>query len=346
MRRIALPFLFILVLLASACGSHGHTTSDRGRYIYDDAERLPTESEIALASYLWRLDEKTDYEIVFVFPKEQLDEDAILARFNKLGVGKKGRDNGAAVFVLPDNSIFVAIGAGNDKVTTPYSKTYGEKIFASLNDDPVLTYLRFASAIGGKVNSSSDNQVATRVYDTIAKNIGVILLWTATIALFLFAAQQVNGFQVYDLILPTFAFVILGIFIGFTALEPKPGSNYATYGVITSEKHSTYDWVEIKEFCVSTGKTTTCYPYPVDHTDYRNDVSFMSYEGTSYGWRFTTTDSKSAWGHHPGELDQLQVNKKDNTLSDTAGVDDFSGGKTVGDGVWIYSGMKKGDKLP
>src|SRR3972149_4873439 len=90
-KRIGL-LLFILaslVLSAVGCGSSQHTYDVRGRYVYDDTNKLSTESMLALSSRLWQVDSKTNYEIVVVLPKIVMNEDETLAWFNKMGVGKK-----------------------------------------------------------------------------------------------------------------------------------------------------------------------------------------------------------------------------------------------------------------
>lgn len=340
---LILVFTTLLVLL-TGCSSRNakENFSDRGRYIYDEADRLKQEPEISLASYLWRLDSRTDYEIVLVFPKDVMDEDSIIKWFNDHGVGKKGRDNGAAVFVFPDNSVFVAIGSGNDKVSVTYSKTHGERIFQKFNDDPVLTLLRFVSAVGGKVDESLETEIGGRLFDGLKVNLNLILLWAAVIALLFFLVQQVNGFQPHDLILPVAVFVVLGIFFGFSAIGSGSGSRtYQTYGVITSAKHGSYPWTHTHTICTSTGKTTVCTSYPHPHTMYTNDVVFQSYEFKNYGYRFQTDEYPGAWKHGVGELDGLSIQMKTGNLNGVSGISDNSGGKTIGDGVWIGSAKKR-----
>lgn len=340
-KLLGLVFLFsVLTLALIACGGKDQI-QDRGRYIYDEAGILPVESEISLASYLWKLDSKTSYEVVLVFPKEMMDEDAIGIWFDKYGVGKKDIDNGAAIFVFPDSSVFVAIGSGNDKVSVTESKTYGERIFRDFKDDPVLTLLRFTSVLGGKVDESSDKEIGGNLFENLKDNLNLILLWAAVVALFFFLIQQFDGFQPRDLILPIVVFVVLGIFFGFSALGSNASTNtYKSYGVITATKHSTYEWVEMRTVVVSNGKTTTTYVVPIPHTDYINDVQFLSYEFKKYQYRFKTTDSKGAWNHQVGDLNSLTLKIDNGILLGTSGVDDRSGGKTIGDGVWILSGKK------
>lgn len=341
-RVLLLAFLVSLAVSVAGCGLAQNSSPTRGRYIYDDAERLPMESEIALASYLWRLDVKTGYEMVFVFPKEQLDDKGVIDRFNKLGVGKSGKDNGTAVFVMPDNTVFVGIGSGNDKVTVTVSKTEGERIFQGLGDDPVLTYLRFASTIGGTVDVAEGNQFAGDQVDWVADHFGVLLLWTAFLALLLFAVQQWDGYQPYDLALPGIVFLALFMWAGASAVSAKHAADtYSSYGIITSEKHSHSTYVVYVTESYPCGDKKTCTrTVPVTHDRYQNDVHFLTYDSKDYAYTFTTDDNKSAWDHHPGELDRLDVDIKGNSVHNPSGVDDNSGGKTIGDGTWIYAGKK------
>jgi len=340
MKRMAILFsiLVILILFFAGCDSGKDKTQPRGRYIYDEADRLPIQSEISLASYLWRLDSQTGYEIIIVLPKNQLDEQSIIQWFNNHGVGKKEIDNGAAVFVLPDSSVFVAIGSGNDKVSVTYSKTAGERVFQDFKNDPVLTLLRFTSAIGGKINEGVEREVGSKAFDAIKNNIDVILLWAAVIALFIFMIQQFDGFQPRDLILPVAVFVVLGAFLGISACSSAISSNsYQTYGMITSTKLDSYVWIETR--VISTGKTSTVITIP--HTRYINDATLLSYESNDYKYQFWSDDFKGAWEHQVGEANLLTLNIESGAFYGVSAINDNSGGKTIGDGVWILSGKKK-----
>lgn len=345
MKRITIFLLAFsaLMLFATGCAGGGKDkTEPRGRYIYDEADRLPLQSEVSLASYLWRLDSQSGYEIILVFPKDQMDEQAMIKWFNDHGVGKKEVDNGAAVFILPDGLVFVAIGSGNDKVSVTFSKTAGERIFQDFKNDPVLTLLRFTSAIGGKINEGIEREIGSRMFDAVKNNIDIILLWAAVIALLFFLIQQFDGFQKHDLIMPVAVFVVLGAFIGISALTSSVSSGtYKSYGVITSTKTGSYLWTHIHTICTSTGKATTCTSYPHIHTMYTNDVKFISYEFKEHSYRFQTDEYPGAWHHSVGEFDALTLNIEDDSLVHASGIDDNSGGKTIGDGVWILAGKGK-----
>jgi hypothetical protein len=73
---------------------------------------------------------------------------------------------------------------------------------------------------------------------------------------------------------------------------------------------------------------------------YTNDVTFLSYEFEPYGYRFETDEYKGAWQHGAGELDELSIRVESGNLAGIGGIDDNSGGKTIGDGVWIHAAKK------
>ncbi len=304
---------------------------DRGKYIYDEADRLPLESELALASYLWRIDAKSDYEIIVVFPKEKLDEEIMIKWFNDRGVGKKEKDTGAAIFVFPDNSVFVAIGSGNDLVSVAASKTYGEKILKDLDKDPVLSLLRFTNALAGKITEPVTEEKNEGFGGFVKENLYLFLLWALVLSLLAFLIQQKNGFQKTDLIAPIILLVFAGIFVGISFTGGGESTTAKEYGIITSTEHDTHHWVQM--VVISTGKTTMVVP--VHHTDYINRVTILSYDFRSYEYEFRTTDYKGAWEHEAGEIDCLEVNQKNGDLYSAYQFDDNSGGKTIGDGVWI-----------
>ena len=341
MKRITffVAILSVFVLFIAGCDSGKDKTQPRGKYIYDEAGFLSAQSRVSLSSYLWRLDSQSGYEIALVFPKSQMDEDAMALWFNDHGVGKKDIDNGAAVFILPDSSAYVVIGSGSDKVSVTFSKTAGERIFRDFKNDPVLTLLRFTSALGGKINESVGREIGGRLFDAIKNNIDVILLWAAVIALLFFIIQQFDGFQPRDLILPIAVFVILGAFLGISALSSgsSPG-NYKTYGMVISAKLDSYVWIEMRQVCTSTGKTTTCYTIPVPHTRYTNDATILSYEMKDYKHQFWSDDSRWAWERQIGEVDSLTIGIENERLYGVSMINDNSGGKTISDGVWILAG--------
>lgn len=332
--KFALIGLVVVLILGIVPIALAIEHPDRGRYIYDDAGRLSVEPEIALSSYLWRLDSKTDYEVVLVFPEAEMAEQEIIDWFNNHGVGKKEIDNGAAIFVFPDSSVFVAIGSGNDKVSVAYSKTHGERIFKSFEDDPVLTLMRFIDTLGKKINAPSGAERAAKFGEAVVVNLGVILLWGLVVALGILLINTVkDGFQGHDLILPGIVLVGLLIFVGVSAINVhQEQTSYKTYGCIVStdldEEPGTHPVI------VSTGKNTTTVIY-VPHVDFINNATFLSYEFKSYPYRFVSRDNKEAWKHKVGELDGLVIGIEKGNLRGVRGLNDNSGGKTIGDGVWI-----------
>jgi len=345
-----LVFLFLVCLTALVpqslvYGDEDNDTPDiRGIYIYDERDFLSPDSEVALGWYLWNLDLKTRYEMVLVFTREKFSEPEVIDWFNKHGVGKKKKDNGAALFVFPDNTMFMAIGSGNDKITVTKSKTYGEKIFVDFKDDPVLTLLRFFNKIGGDVDKSTLTGKLGDLGGTLWNNIDVVLLWALVLALILFLIQQYNGFQARDFVLPIAVFIIAMIVVGMANIGggSKP-SSYNSYGVITSTNKSSYTWTDIHTICTSTGKTTTCTSYPHIHTMYTNDVILLGYELNNYKYKFFSDESKWAWQRDIGEVERLKIGIEKGELRSVspAGVGRDSRGITKGDGVWILAASQK-----
>lgn len=337
MRKIFLVILLLLcvfaatLILAFPASADDSASQDRGKYIYDEADKLPLESELALASYLWRIDQKTNYEMVIVFPKVMMDENSIIDWFNNHGVGKMKKDTGAAIFVFPDNSVFVAIGSGNDKVSVSMAKTYGEKIFKDIDKDPVLCLLRFTNVLAGKI-SDPLTTMRDAGFNFVKENAVLILLWALVLVTIVFLLQLINGFQWTDTILPIAMLVITGIVIWLGSLGIVGEDPYMkSYGIMTLTKHDTRFWIETR--VISNGKTTTTITIP--HTDYINNTTIKSYDFKLYLHTFKTTDSRAAWDHEVGEVDYLEVNRKSGNLYSVFRANDNSGGKTIGDGVWI-----------
>lgn len=324
--------LFILLFSISALTAAESKPAERGKYIYDERNCLPLESELTLSAYLWQVDTKTGYEIVIVFPQEKLEEEEIISWFNAHGVGKKGADNGAAIFVFPDNSVFTAIGSGNDKISVTYSKTQGERILVDLDKDLVLSLLRFVNVLSQKTDQPTTIERTVKFGQTVIENLDIILLWALVVSLILFLIQLKDGFQLKDLILPIGLLMFFWIFIGLSAVSKDEAFDTSTeYGVITSVEHSEHHWVQT--MVISNGKTTSTIHIP--HTDYINKATLKSYNLKTYKWRFETTDSKWAWEREVGEIEKLTVGIRDDGLQNVCPVDDNSGGKTIGDGVWL-----------
>ena len=334
--KFALPILFLTLALlftgVSVVSASEMKYSERGRYIYDEANRLPLESELSLNSYLWKLDVRTDYEIVIIFPEEKLDEERIIGQFNEMGIGKKERDTGTGIFIFSDNSVFVAIGSGNDRVSVAAAMTDGGVILKNLDKDPVLSILRFVNALAGEISDPVTSEKGGGLGETVKDNLNLIFLWASVLSLIVFLIQQIDGFQPRDLVLPIILFILAGIFVGISIAGGSGESAYTKeYGVITATQHDTRHWVQV--VVVSNGKSTTTYTIP--HTDYINHVSFLSYNLKPYRYTFETTDYQGAWEHGEGELDALTVKIKDGRLAGADSFNDRSGGKTIGDGVWI-----------
>ncbi len=336
MKRILLVLaILILAITAVGCAS-SNVTEPRGKYVYDDANRLSTESLLAISSRLWQIDTKTNYELVVVLPKVQMTEEETIAWFNEHGVGKKDKNNGAAIFVYPDNSWFVSIGQGNDAISVPYSKTYGDKILTSeaLNSDLSLSLIRYVEALRTQVTATGIMEIIPAFWETLKPNIPMILLWVLCLALLLLLVQQKDGFQPRDLIASFVVVGLLGIFLGISAISSNTeASTYNGYGIITNSQHSTHDWIEMRAVTVSNGKSSYTYYVPVPHTDYINKTALLDYDIRDYAYTFKTTDNDGAWDYTKGMLLELTIGIKSNELYSVHGFNDNSGGKTIGDGV-------------
>lgn len=90
--------LIALILLSFAFVTSAVTAredfQERGRYIYDEANQISLESELGLSAYLWKLDVKSGYETVVVFPKEKLTVEQMGDWFNQHGIGKEKEETG------------------------------------------------------------------------------------------------------------------------------------------------------------------------------------------------------------------------------------------------------------
>lgn len=332
MKRMLSAFLIALTICIFIFITSSHASQNRGRYVYDEAERLSLESELSIGSYLLQVDVKTNYEIALVLPKTVFSEKQIINWFNASGVGKKSVDNGTAIFIFPDNSWFVAIGSGNDKISVPYSKTQGDKILIPKNmeEDLPLTVLRFIWALNGKIEESSPKVQFMSFWEKIYPDINLILLWALFASLVVFLIKQKDGFQWSDVIIPVAIVVSFWIFIGISALSGSEiFKTYEDYGVITKSKFDERHYVT--PVVISTGKSTTVIYVP--HTDYINRTEILNYELAGFQYEFVSTDNKSAWEIKPGDYSRLNRDIKSGELAHASRFNDISGGKTIGDGV-------------
>lgn len=328
MKRITYIIIAILFVSFLFCAS-AQSAEPRGRYIYDDANRLSPETEMSFSSYLLGIDQRTNYEFIIVFPSSTLEEEEIIDWFNNHGVGKSQIDNGAALFIFPDNSWFMSIGSGNDKVSVPYSKTQGDKILSNLDDDFALSILRYIDVIGSEIDEPISKEMT--FIDIIAINLDIIFGVGAIIALVIFLIQQLDGFHWHDFILSGIFLLALLTFVGINAMAGSiESSSYENYGIITDTDFSERDFT--RTVMVSTGKTSV--PVTTWHTEYKNTVTFLSYELKSYTWTYRSEDNKRAWQHTEGEVNKLYITIDSDHLVNVNSISDNSGGKTIGDGVW------------
>ena len=306
---------------------------ERGRYIYDDADQLTLESELALSSYLLGMDKKTDYEIVLVFPMETMTTESMTEWYNQKGVGKMTADNGLAVFIFPDNTAYGLIGNGHDRIAVPAVSTYGERTLSGLEDEPVLAILNFLNVLRDMIDKPTTSERASAIGEDIILNFDIIALYLFGISLIIFLYQQRDGFQWSDFKVPMIFLVIAVVSVGIVAMGSAYSSNIEReYGVITSISQGSYSYTTQQP--ISTGKSTTYIT--VFHTMYTNDVKLISYDFKEYDYRFTSSDNKRAWQRNVGEFVQLNINIEENSLSSVSvPINDNSGGHTNGYGTWI-----------
>lgn len=306
---------------------------ERGRYIYDETGRLSVESYLGLSTYLWGKDAASGYETVIVFPKEKLDEEQMGKWYNDHGVGKAGLDNGLAIFIFPDNSVFGMLGSGNDKVGNSYLQFYGGETLKGLDKDPVVAILTFLDDLYQQIEEPTTYEKFENVGKKIGRNLDLIVGWILVISLIVFFYKLRDGFQQSDLYPPVIIFVFLMIIVGMTSLGSDLKSSIGIdYGVITGVKLSQHE--ESETHCSGSGKDRRCW---TDwHTYYDNDVKIKSYDFREYSYRFSTRESKRAWQIPVGQLLELTINIQDYGLySASTDVQDNSGGKTVTYGTWI-----------
>ena len=123
-KRITSYALFMVVIILVSMIT-GCTTSvekipipkiEKDVYIYDDDNIIDDDVEKKLNKMLVELEEKTEAEFAVVSVKSLLDrsiEDYANNLFNTLGIGKKGKDNGALLlFSRSDKKVRLEIGRG------------------------------------------------------------------------------------------------------------------------------------------------------------------------------------------------------------------------------------------
>lgn len=326
----ALAMLLLISLVGTAWAGDG--AQERGKYIYDDAGRLKLESNLVLSAYMWKSDLKTGYETVIVFPKEKMDVEAMGKWFDAHGIGKEDKDNGLAIFIYPDNTVYGMIGKGHDRIATPFLTTTAAAALSGLDKDPTLAVFNLLSAVGTHLDKPTTFESVCNTGKWVFDNLGFIFTWLALIAVILVILQQGDGFQIEDLKIPAIFVALAAIFIIVPAAFSVVSSDTVReYGVITSSQTDHHHYVTY--VTVSNGKTSS--QVPVSHVEYTNDVSLISYDFRTHSYRFTTTDYDGAWGHQVGELDQLGVSAKTHELRWANNFDDNSGGKTNRMGTWI-----------
>ena len=124
-KRITSYAMLLMVVIILVSMITGCTTSvekipipkvEKDIYIYDDENIIDDDAEKKLNKMLVELEEKTGAEFAVVSVKSLLDrsiEDYANNLFNTLGIGKKGKDNGALLlFSRSDKKVRLEIGRG------------------------------------------------------------------------------------------------------------------------------------------------------------------------------------------------------------------------------------------
>lgn len=320
---IAITVILTLNMVPITTGTEVDT---RGRYVYDNANILSPEVVLNLNAYLYEIDKASGYEVCISFPTETLDDLEVIDWFNAKGIGKEGKDNGACLFLFPDNTWYMAIGYGNDKISIPASKTYGDQILQNSSNLP-LSILRYIDKLTGKLDEPQEQKM--NVYSFISENSGVIFAWMLTISLLLLLLQQSDGFQLFDLISPIMLALIILLIISINFASSLDENYYTAYGVITSTSKDSEPFT--RTHVHSDGERT--WTTISHHIRYTNDVIIKCQNQKDYSHRFSSEDFKSAWEHDVNDMNELHMSINGNNIYSIYNIHDFSGGLSKGDGV-------------
>ncbi len=332
-RKVILPIL-IFVYIAVFMPMASARADVRGQYIYCDSDcpsYMTLDTKLALSSLLWRIDDKTGYEMVYYFPNKELNEEEMTVWYNQHGVGKKGLDNGFAAFFPPRYKAFAMFGERNDKIDIPYTSTMGGRALKGMEKEPVRAILNFTNTVNKKFDKPSVFERPPDVAKGIKVNLDIISLLAAGLAFLALWYNLRDGFQPRDLVLPIALLVLVFVIFGLAYV----GSEYAPtiqdeFGIITATKpdHRIYT----DRHCDSKGKNCRTEV----HTVYYNDVKIKSYDFRVYAYRFESTDNKWPTRINPGDFAALSINIQNNHLSGASVPIRYnSGGKTVGWGTWV-----------
>lgn len=250
--------------------------------------------------------------------------------FNTHGVGKQGIDNGIAIFVFPDNTVFGMIGGTHDCIAVPYLTTFGGRAISGIEDDSVVAVLNLVSAISEKTGETVVTEEKEDGF--LIRNFDIIRWWVVLFALVFFLYQQRDGFQWEDVkwsvAVLAAAFIILGASI---ALSETSSDMTREYGMITATTHGQYPYQTQTRHQVG---DTVWYTYE-NHIMYTNKATITSYDFKDYTHVFESSDYPSCWNRKEGEYYQLNINTRTDDLYWTEKIDDYSGGQTRRAGTWI-----------
>lgn len=332
--KIKIILSVVLVLLSLPFSLANEEIVARGKYIYDETGTLSLKDNLALSAPLWKLDDKTGYETVYVFPRGKLTVDQMGEWFNKHGVGKK-TDNGLAMFVFPDNAVYGMIGRGHDRIATPYLTTFAPRPLGGLEKDKVKALNNLSIDLKKQLDTTTTTY--ERVYSTgkaVIDNLHIIMGWASLIALVILLFKQRDGFQWNDLLWPAVILILTLFVVGIMSIDSDDNvpSYSKEFGAITSTKLKSHEYTE--RHCSGSGDDEICWWD--HHTEYYNYVEILSYDFKPYSYRFYSKDNDWAWERKERELLGLYVNIKGNSVfSVDFPVRDNSGGQTDYYGAWV-----------
>ncbi|MFA6097215.1 MAG: hypothetical protein WC788_06315 [Candidatus Paceibacterota bacterium] len=326
--------LFLVVSLSIPMVLAQENTVPRGKYIYDERGTLSIQDTLFLSSSLWKLDAKTGYQTVYVFPKDNLTEREMAKWFNDHGVGNAKTETGLAFFIFPDNSVFGMIGRKHDRIGTPYLSYFSARSLAGIENDRTRALNNLTFDLKKELGVSATYERAYNTGKAVADNFHIIMGWAFMISLFVLLYKQKDGYQSSDLVLPAIILVLTLFAVGIMSLGSNDSlpSYTKEFGITTSTKLKDHEYTE--RHCSGSGDDEICWWDR--HTEYFNYVTITSYDFKVYNYRFYSKDNKWAWERKEGELLGLDVYIQGNSVSSVElPVRDNSGGRTEYMGTWI-----------
>jgi len=208
-RLILLTILstFIISFISHTCLASNDIisiTPQENIFIYDTADLIDDTIEKEINLLLMALEEKSEVEVAVIsIPSlnSMTIEEYANKLFNTLGIGKKGKDNGALlIFSKPDNKVRLEIGRGlegclNDgkcgRILDNYFVPYREK--GNYSDATEFTVNALLSVISKEYNIEIEGVEAVDVEDEEGIHIWVFVLLIVLLLLVLIAQISSGG---------------------------------------------------------------------------------------------------------------------------------------------------------